>query len=336
MSGDPVEESGQAVRQGFVQMLQTAHTTSALIRGSGGEGRSRAESDQRIEFAAARNQRSHIEHQARLGGLGWERQLTAAKIDEVRERIANNQKVTDAEVRLKEGQITRAETDLARREKAGDLENHHNTETHQHRIAGYRNREARATQLHELDVEYKTLLIEIRRRAAGFTETLHHTESDTGRGMAAAAQFAAADATADLSPEHQTDADAYRERFAADTGLNPEDLLDADQHAHVADGRPPGLDDAAGLAEDLTTAAHLAHEFGAGIGALEHRADPDNVIVDAEVLDTGEGIGTAVAATAVHDIDSGAPDPGLIADAVPSARGPGKEIEVWRGVGPDS
>lgn len=336
MSGDPVEESGQAVRQGFVQMLQTAHTTSALIRGSGGEGRSRAESDQRIEFAAAKDQRSHVEHQERLGGLGLDRQLTLTKIDEVRARIANNQRVADAEVRLKEGQITRAETDLARREGTGELERAHNIETHQHRIDGYVNRETRAAELHDLDVEYKKLLIEIRRRATGFTETLYHADADEGRGMASAAQFAAADATADLSPEHQADADAYRERFAADTGLNPEDLFDADEHASLVDGWSHGLGDVEGLAEDLTAATHLHHEFGVGIADLDHPAGPDSVIVDAEVLDAGEWIETAVAATAVHDIDPATPDPSLVVGPELAAGMPGKEIEVWRGLGPDS
>ncbi|MGW5922164.1 hypothetical protein ACWFPY_24505 [Nocardia fluminea] len=317
-------------------MLQTAHTTSALIRGSGGEGRSRAESDQRVALAAAKDQRSDIEHQARLGGLGWERQLTLTKIDEVRARIANNQRVTDADVVLKEGQITRAETDLARRELAGELERAHNIETHQHRIDGYVNRETRAAELHNLDVEYKQLLIDIRRRATGFTDTLYRTDDDTGRGMAAAAQFAAAAATSDLSAEHHADADAYRERFAADTGLNPEDLFDADEHASVADGWSHGLGDVAGLAEDLTAAAHLHHEFGVGIGDLDPPARPDSVVVDAEILDEGEWIETAVAATAVHDIDPAAPDTGLVADSEFAATVPGREIEVWRGIGPDS
>ncbi|MGS2811570.1 hypothetical protein [Nocardia sp. MW-W600-9] len=53
-------------------------------------------------------------------------------------------------------------------------------------------------ELHKLDFELKKLMIEIRRRAAGFTDTLHHSDERTGAGQAAAAQFAAADATRDL------------------------------------------------------------------------------------------------------------------------------------------
>ncbi len=335
MSGDPVEESGQAVRQGFLQALQTAHTTNALLRSRGGDSRSAAESDQRLDLAAAKDERSSVEHHARLHGLGVDRDLSITKIEEVRDRIANNQKVTEVEVRLKEGQIARADADLVRRDEAGALERDHNTEIHRHKIDGYVNREIRAVELHELDVEYKQLLIDIRRRAAGFTETLHHTDGDTGRGMAAAAQFAAADATADLSPHTQAAAEAYRERFTADTGRNPEDMFDAGERASVGDSWSHAFDDIAGLAEDLTMAAHLHHEFGVSINGL----DPPSAgaVIGAEMLDTGERIESAVSATAVRDSDPGEPDPGIVVGGSEHAEtAPGKEIELRTGIGGDT
>ncbi|MFD5179425.1 hypothetical protein ACFWM1_26700 [Nocardia sp. NPDC058379] len=335
MSGDPVEESGQAVRQGFVQALQTAHTTTGLIRGWGADSRSRTESEQRVALAGAKDLRSAVEHAARLGNLGADYTLTQARTDEVRTRITNADKVTEVDVRHKEAQITRADTDLQRRETDGELARTQSTEVHEKRIASYTNREEREIALHDLDVEYKKLLIEIRRRAAGFTETLYRSDEPTGAGQASAAQFAAADATRDLSPEAEAAAQAYRERLVEDTGLDVEDLFTGSDRAEMADGWSHGLEDVAGLAEDLTIAAHLHHESGLGVDDLDRGPQPDLEVIDAEVVEAGEWIESAVAATAVHDVDPSAPDPGLIdGGGQPSPRAPGTEIEVWRG-GPE-
>lgn len=332
MSGDPVEEGGQAVRQGFLQALQTAHTTNALFRSRGGESRSRAESEQRSAIEAAKNQRSWIEHQTRLGNLGTEQALSMAKIDEVRARIANAAQITEVDLRHKEGQITRAETDLARREHDGALSRRQSKELHTERIAGYTNREARDVELHKLDVELKELMIEIRRRAAGFTDTLHHSDERTGAGQAAAAQFAAADATRDLSPDAEAAARAYEERLIDDTGLDPEGFF-SDNGADLFDRGSQGLDGMVGLASDLTIDAHLHHEFGYLADYLDRTADPAvETIVDAEIVEAGEWIQGAVSATAVYDIDPTAFDPDLTSGgAEPSpTRATGKEIEVWR------
>lgn len=333
MNGDPVEEGGQAVRQGFLQALQTAHTTNALFRSRGGESRSRAESEQRLANEAAKNQRSWIEHQARLGNLGTEQQLAMAKIAEVRARIDNAAKITEVDLRHKEGQIGRAETDLARRELDGELSRQQSSEVHAARIAGYTNREAREVTLHELDVELKELMIEIRRRAAGFTDTLHHTDEQTGAAKAAAAQFAAADATRDLSPDAEAARLAYEERFTDDTGLDPEDFI-TDNAANRSPRRPRGVDDVAGLTADLTMDAHLHHEFGYLANYLAPTTAPTaEAIIDAEIVEDGEWIEAAVSATAVHDIDPTAADPGLTSGGAEpqSGRVPGTELEVWRG-----
>ncbi|MEV4156846.1 hypothetical protein AB0J48_27880 [Nocardia salmonicida] len=331
MSGDPVEEGGQAVRQGFLQALQTAHTTNALFRSRGGESRSRAESEQRSAIEAAKNQRSWIEHQARLGNLGTEQALSMARIEEVRARIANAAQITDVDLRHKEGQITRAETDLARREQDGALSRTQSKELHTERIAGYTNRETRDVELHKLDVELKELMIEIRRRAAGFTDTLHHTDARTGAGQAAAAQFAAADATRDLSVDADAAARAYEERFVDDTGIEPDDFF-SDNGADLSDSGSRGFGDMDGLAADLTINAHLNDEFNHLADHLDDNADPTaQTILDAEVVEAGEWIETAVSAAAVHNIDPTAPDPDLTSGgAEPSpTRATGKEIEVW-------
>ncbi|MFI5501039.1 hypothetical protein ACIA5E_18430 [Nocardia asteroides] len=334
MSGDPVEESGQAVRQGFVQALQTAHTTSALFRSQGVDGRSRAEFEQRTAHAAAKEARSKLEHYARLSGLGAEQTLTTTRIQEVQARITNAANVAEVDLRHKEAQITRADTDLARRVKDGELARAQSTELHQHRIAGYINRETREGELHGLDVEYKQLLIDIRRRAAGFTETLHRSDDPGGRGQAAAAQFAAADATRDLSPDAEADAQAYEERFAEDTGVHPGDYFTDPDRADLADGWSQGLGDVSGLAADLTADAHLRREYG--IGPDDHGLDTslgDREYLEAEVVELGEVIEAAVTVTAVNDIDTTAPDPGLTGEFV--RPGPGKEVELWRGPEPD-
>lgn len=336
MSGDPVEESGQAVRQGFVQALQTAHTTAGLFRSWGADSRSRTESVQRVRLADAKDFRSEVEHRGRLGNLGSEQDLIRVRIAEVRARIDNAAQITEVDVRHKEALITRADTDLERREQDGELARTHNEEVHKERIAGYVNRETRAVELHDLDVEYRQLLIEIRRRAAGFTETLHQSDERTGSGKASAAQFAAAEATRDLSPEAEAAAQAYRERLVADTGLDIEDLFADSDRAEVADGWSQGLEDVAGLAEDLTIAAHLRHESGLGVDDLERDPTSGPEVIDVEVVEAGEWIEAAVSATGVHDVDPTTPDPGLIhGGEQPSVRAPGTEIEVWRG-GPEA
>ncbi|MFE7718579.1 hypothetical protein ACFU44_06005 [Nocardia rhizosphaerihabitans] len=286
-------------------------------------------------MADTKDFRSTVEHWGRLGNLGLERELIGVRIAEVRARIDNAAKITKVDVRHKKGLITRAEKDLKRREQDGEIARTHNEAVHKERIAGYVNRETRAVELHDLDVEYRELLIEVRRRAAGFTDTLHQSDERTGRGKASAAQFAAAEATRDLSPEAEAAAQAYRERLIDDTGLDIEDLFTDSDRADVADGWSQGLEDVAGLAEDLTLAAHLHHESGLAVDDLERDYEPDPEVIDVEVVEAGEWIEATVSATGVHDVDLTTQDPGLIhGGEQPSARVPGTEIEVWRG-GPE-
>ncbi len=194
VSGDPVEEGGQQMRQGFVQALQTAHTTAALMRGRGTDSRSRTEHLQRVEQADQRELRSIREHNVRV----------AAAID----KSTSDWRVNEARITEIKGRTT------------------HNQEAHTLAQTETKRRIERADELHSLDVEYKQLLIGIRKRAAGFTDTLTSQGTD-GETAASTAAFAAADANRDLSEEHERDADAYDQRFAEDTGHNVTEVIDA-------------------------------------------------------------------------------------------------------------
>ncbi|MBF6100557.1 hypothetical protein IU510_21090 [Nocardia cyriacigeorgica] len=229
MSGDPVEESSQQVRQGFVQALQTAHTTAALMRGRGGDNRSRAEHEQRLEHAGNREARSLWEHTVRVDATIAETnskvRVNDARVEEIRGRITINAEAHQLAQREADARISRADRDLSRRNRLGRQQYRHNEQIHDAKREAYTGRETRAEELHALDVEYKKLLIDIRRRAAGFTETLSG-EGHVGDAAASAAAFAAADAERDLSPDHSRAAEAYEQRFAEDAGRSASDVID--------------------------------------------------------------------------------------------------------------
>ncbi|WP_280443413.1 hypothetical protein [Nocardia brasiliensis] len=233
MSGDPVEESGQTIRQGFVQAMQTATSTMALIRNAGGESRSRTEFAQRTAITDQREQRSAYEHQVRVWGhiqtVGQKRDLNTARIDEVNARIKNADELTKVEVRRTGRLIGRADKDFERREHADKSEQRRKNEIHDQQISAYKNRETRASELHEIDKEYKQLLLVIRRRAAGLSDTLADTLGADAENAVSEAAFAAAAANAhDGFSDDRTDAkEAFTRRFTEDTGVHPDDLIDA-------------------------------------------------------------------------------------------------------------
>ncbi|MFE9324162.1 hypothetical protein ACIHDR_11695 [Nocardia sp. NPDC052278] len=339
MSGDPVEESSQGMRQGFVQALQTAHTTAALMRGRGGESRSRVESEQRIRLADNKELRSVIEHHQRVFNAGQAaelaRELNIAKVDEVRARIDRGGEMHEMEQWIKERQAERADADLDRRDAAGDLEREQNIEIHEWKVDAYANRETRAAELHELDVEYKNLLIESRRRAAGFSDTLT-AHGDSGEAMASAAAFASAKGAEGLSEELDDEFDAYAERFVEDTGSDYSDIIDAEIIEDFDDpdvtAAPPSqasapaienivdadiiddfdvtvapssqastvaMDDIIGLTEELSFTTHLSHEFADLAGDPDTDADAGSDIGDA--VDAAGLTGEALA----EDMDFG-------------------------------
>lgn len=182
MSGDPVEESSQAMRTGFIQSMQTASMMANLLQRRGGEARSRTESEQRARHAEAKEYRSAVEHQLRVNtGVEKARDehaLNQARLTEVRDRNSRAEDLFDLEAKFKSEQIQRARTNQANREASERVAGDQNRELHQARMDGYTRREAQENTLHELDVEYKQLLIDIRRRAAGFTDTLTDTDGD--------------------------------------------------------------------------------------------------------------------------------------------------------------
>ncbi|WP_068056375.1 hypothetical protein [Nocardia xishanensis] len=287
MSGDPVEEGSQVVRQGFVQALQTAHTTAALMRGRGGESRSKAEHVQRMNDAAAKEQRSSLEHWIRvrdaIESSSQARELNSARVQEVRARIWRGGQLHELDMRHKERQIERADEDLDRRNAAGRLERKQKKELHKHQVDGYVNREARAVEMHNLEVEYKQLLIDIRRRAAGFADSLTE-HGDAGAAMGSAAAFANAQTAEGLSDKHQQAAAAYRARLAEDAGMDVDDfeaLADLAAAWEQAGPWQGALDDVAGLTEQLSFATQLEHDTG-------------DVVVDAEVLDAGARDGSLI------------------------------------------
>ncbi|MGW6332184.1 hypothetical protein [Nocardia rhamnosiphila] len=261
--GDPVEESGQALRTGFVQAMQTAHTTQALMGRWGGESRSRAEHEQRLSTSAAKEGRSLVEHRLRvdqqLESRWWDRQLSSARVEEVRARISQAKKLHKVEKRKLEGQIDRSDRDLERRDQAGELDREHKQTLHSHQITGYENREQRAGELHALEVEYKQLLIDIRRRAAGFTETLTDQTGPQSAAAATSSAAFAADAAAGGPEEPAEDSAAFHQRFAEDTGMDPRKVF---RDAHFPGAAEPApspmwLRDIDGLVRELGALAYL-------------------------------------------------------------------------------
>lgn len=281
MSGDPVEESSQAVRQGFLQALQTAHTTAGLMRSMSGDGRSKAEFARRMQDSDAREQRSIVEHNQRVWNAAetanQARQLNDAKVKEVNARIERGGELSRAEVRKTNRQTKRGDEDLKRRNAAGELERTHRIAIHDKQVTGYTNREARAAELHKLEVEYKTLLIDIRRRAAGFSETLTGL-GHTGEAMASAAGFATAQAAAGLSEQHASAFDAYADRLVEDTGMSVDELADKNLSDLAAAWEQAGqwtqaFDDISSLTEYLSLGVHLDNELDARMDA---ELDPED------------------------------------------------------------
>lgn len=335
MSGDPVEESSQQVRQGFVQALQTAHTTAALMRGRGGESRSRAEHDQRLEHADNREARSLREHNVRVNATIFETdskvRVNDARVDEIRGRITINEQAQQLAQRETDARMGRADRDLARRNRLGRQQFRHNRKVHDAKLGAYTGRETRADELHSLDVEYKKLLIDIRRRAAGFTETLSG-EGQSGEAAASAAAFAAAEAERDLSEDHARDADAYEQRFTEDTGRTATDVIDAVVVDDISDVEvtPDGVDviDADTLDSDLDGDLDAAAATGVGeewgeVAEPEYRsASLEAVRGLAEEL-TAETHLTHMAGTGVLDSDPDLSPFEAVADALDVAVGDG-------------
>ncbi|MBF6331817.1 hypothetical protein [Nocardia transvalensis] len=293
--GDPVDEGGQAVRTGFIQAMQTTAMTMNLLQRRGAESRSIAEFQQRQADRASEQRRNGEIHELQAQGY--------------RDRAEKAQQLHDLEVKIKQARLAYDERSDARREAEHTANEARRNKIHGYQVQGYRaerirkdaihaqqmdgytTRKAQAAHLHNLDAEYKKLLIDGRRRAMGFTETLADI-SDPGLASAAtsAAAWAAARSTADLSDDHQTYSDAYSERYAEDTGEDPTELIgtSVDEHHQydydTENSWPASMSEAmAGVAEELT--------FDIYAGQLH---DPDN---DSEpVIWDGTEMGAAIEA----------------------------------------
>ncbi|WP_159080552.1 hypothetical protein [Nocardia suismassiliense] len=314
MSGEPGEDLGKAVQQNVWQSFQTATMVAGLFQRRAGDARSRTEFLQRMRIAANKEERSAVEHwlrvEEKLATVPQQIELNTAKIEEVKQRTTNATELHKEELRRTKRQIDRSDKDLERRDKAGELDSTHKQAIHDKQVAAYDNRETRARELHKLDKDYKALLIEIRRRAAGLSDTLTDHGGKNSAAGASTAAHAAAQASEGLSEEHAEAARAYGRRFTEDTGVEPHDFIDG---TVVADTKVPVDDaidaevvenfdpatpaaqgstasrvfiaDTAGLAEALTVLTHLEHEFA---GASEDSDSPaaDGTGYDAAVADT--------------------------------------------------
>lgn len=308
------------MRQGFIQALQTAQMTAGLMRNRSGESRSRAESDQRRAHADAKDHRSTVEHQVRVFDTvtaAEERAaLNTAKVREVEARITNAANMATAEVDQKSQQNQRAEKDFERRERIGRQEAQQSDDLHRARIDSYANRESRETALHELDVEYKKLRVQILRRNAGFTETLAEERGpETARTTASSAAFAAADATG--TSGNTEDAEAFRERFVADTGSPPPRAPDPADRV-VAEALADQLHAMTRIVEDLTRESVVRDEI------LELGADAIVEVTEERSPGTAPGtvIDSAVQATRIAHSDPTVADPASEVASPGAADGP--------------
>ncbi|WP_280335691.1 hypothetical protein [Nocardia wallacei] len=351
--GDPVEEASQAVRSGFIQAFQSASMTANLLQRRGAESRSVTEHYARQHDREAEQWRKteihSLQTQSYLGREGRAQELFRLERDI---KTARLQYMNDDAARKAEA----SEAFERRHDKIHGLqvsalrgEHNHKDALHREQMRGYARRAAYTRREHDLDVEYKRLLIEHRRRVLGFTETLAHTtDPATAAAAAAGAQWAAAHSTADLSGEHQQHSDAYAERYAEDTGADPRAVVDAelidDRGAETGMTASP-VNDLAGRGDfvidaevvEETAEPHLGAEGGVSVESswsavygpmaglaeeLTYGLYTDHLLGSDDPDDTaepGESIGEAVSL-----IDSGTgtePDVGIDA-VVPSPESP--------------
>ncbi|MFF0496397.1 hypothetical protein ACFYU5_08345 [Nocardia aobensis] len=344
-NGDPVDEGGQAVKAGFVQAMQTAAMTMNLLQRRGSESRSRQEFAQRQDDRIAEQQRKNHVHDAQIQGYIDRAQHgrlehwadMAIKAGRYREHLLEMQ-VKNARLQHDQDRADRAkDSDKAseeRRDKVHGLqvralrgEYNRKDAIHTQQLRRYDKQIAQDQRLHDLKVEYQKLLIEARKRALGLTETLTDTDPRNARAHAASAGRAAAEATADLSDDHRTAADAWAERYSEDTGNDPRTTL-ADARAEAA-----ALDDAVDELHNQTSALSAEYtllSYGeAQMRTFDAESGRDDGIYDEEleVLD-GEVIDVAVEVTGVTgDLDTGVDFASPVLASV-KALGPAPSAEI--------
>ncbi|TQM32686.1 hypothetical protein [Nocardia bhagyanarayanae] len=271
MSDDPAGEASQAVRQGFIQGMQTAQMTAGMIRGFGADGRSRQAHRQAMDLAQSKEQRSIVEHMWRLVKLGDEiranAELNTKRGDEIDERRAQNKAKARLERREIRARMGRGDKDLIRRDQESERKETRDKALHEPQLDLANARVRHEQELFELDRDIKTMRLEAAKRAAGFSDRLQSSQSpaDTA-AMRSAAAFAAADASEGLSQTHAGEAAAFRERFAEDTGRgfgDTEFAATSPTFTTTATGRAAReWYQAVDLAAALTVTRHFEHFFG--------------------------------------------------------------------------
>lgn len=296
MSGDPVDEGGQAVRTGFVQAMQTAAMTMNLLQRRGSEARSLAEFDRRTGESEARIRQDSQVHSLKVAGYQSRHENTQELHELERHyktrQIERAEELYELERRIKQAVLDRGDADLVRRTDDTAADRLNKDDIHRVQRQNLIDRAGWEKQRHDLDVEYKTLLIEIRRRAAGFTETLGGSSDGHASAMRSAAAYAAAKSAAGLSDQHRGRADAFEERLAEDAGADGVGVVRT-----TVDDDPVMVDSVRDLAEELTFDIYVSHfgdvvlpELGPGI--------PTD-IVDAEIVEIDEGVIGAEGASAI-------------------------------------
>ncbi|MFI9508593.1 hypothetical protein [Nocardia sp. NPDC052566] len=283
--GDPVDEGGQAVRTGFVQAMQTAGMTMSLLQRRGAESRSKTEHLQRVQGAAAKEHRSVTEYLRRQSGAAAgqqrEQDVHDLKIQGYRDRNGWNNKLFELEEKVKQRVIERGDADLRRRHRQARTAEEREWDLHGRKIFAYDDRENRASELYELDREYKQLRNEALRRSAGLTETLAAQSGSDTQTLSSVAGFASAHASAELSEAHGAKAHAYAERFRSDAGIDPGTVTTTGR-----DGARVSVAAVTELTEELTGLAYAQHRIGSIL------ADPDiDLTVSEQIEDVLDAAG---------------------------------------------
>ncbi|MBF6302775.1 hypothetical protein IU459_35365 [Nocardia amamiensis] len=283
--------------------------------------------------SAQRNARGERETAARVGNTRLQSELTwltaAVRAAEFQLRVedsaaenARKDRVADAQVRASNAREDTAvaergirQADHERRIERDSAAEQRETELHTEQISGYKNRDRRSKKKHKEEVAEIRERRAIRRRTAGFEQTLTGHQQEAEKVMAAAGQFAAGVGTGGLSDEHADAAKAWGQRLQEDTGLDPDALRFADNK--LADIDPD-------LAQDLSDGIAIAAQDAAIRILLEHLQGAEESGAGPGP-ETGERIGDAVAdVNAVADPAAGAD---LDAGAAAQARAPEQGAE---------
>ncbi|MFE9328258.1 hypothetical protein ACFYOW_45705 [Nocardia sp. NPDC006982] len=305
-------------KQGLEKHELDQHATRRTIE------RADEDIERRRAESANDNSRKQEAHSAHMGNSFLRGQLTrleaAIKVADFQRRTQdseaeNDRKDDESAARVEAAQAQKAmyekETsvkgeDLERRNTDSENRNTRDNEAHAWRRTNATNREQRETELHNKRMEEIQQRIDHGKRTMGFSETLTDQQQNYDAAMGAAAGFGAAVGTADLNPEQQAAADAWKARYGEDTGQDPEVLIEEAVRRAAADAPLDG--EASDGVEDL--AARLAADAVESDVIGEDTAPPSGP-------DTGEQIGAAIK-DAAASFDGGSEGHAPVSDTEPA------------------